>query len=52
MPRRLLKTRVSRRGHSRRLNSLLKNSTFFLLLGIAAVYRCDIWPVFDDGFSP
>jgi len=50
---------VERRGFIRTMSaqyqsrglSLLKNSILFLLLGDAAVYRCDIWPVFDDGFS-
>jgi hypothetical protein len=34
-----------------RLNSLLKNSILLSLLGGAAVYRCDIWPAFNDGFG-
>jgi len=34
-----------------RLYSLLKNSALPLLLGGAAVYRCDKWFVFNAGFS-
>jgi len=36
---------------SLRLYRLLKNSILFLLLGGAAVYRCDNWLAFNDGFS-
>jgi hypothetical protein len=34
-----------------RLHSLRKNSLLQLLLGGAAVYRCDNWFIFIDGFS-
>ena len=34
-----------------RLHRLLKDSILFLLLGGAAVHRCDHWLVFSDGFS-
>jgi hypothetical protein len=30
---------------------LLKNSIWFLVLGGAAVYRCDKCPIFSAGFS-
>jgi hypothetical protein len=36
---------------SLRLYSLLKNAPLSLLLGGAAVHRCDKSPVFNDGFS-
>ena len=34
-----------------RLYGVLKNSTSFLLLGGAAVNRCDKWLTFIDGFT-
>jgi len=33
------------------LYRVLKNSILFLLLGGAAVHRCDNWLAFNDGFS-
>ncbi len=33
------------------LHRLLKNSILFLLLGGAAVHRCDRYPIFSAGFS-
>jgi len=33
------------------LHNLRKNSMRYLILGGAAVYRCDKQPVFSDGFS-
>jgi hypothetical protein len=36
---------------SRSLSSLRKNSVLHLILGGAAVYRCDNWLIFIDGFS-
>jgi hypothetical protein len=35
---------------SLRLYRVLKNSTSLLILGGAAVHRCDSWLVFIDGF--
>jgi hypothetical protein len=40
---------AAREGHD--FYSLRKNSLLQLLLGGAAVYRCDNWFIFIDGFS-